>query len=99
MSDIAQAPRRAVRSHLRAVGIAVAAGCAAGGLYELQVVGDGPSGWWWLAAALLLGVAAQVGLSYPAPEPLPPPSPASPRRRVLGGLIALAGAALWGLAT
>jgi hypothetical protein len=99
MSDISQAPRRAVLSHLRAVGIAVAAGCAAGGLYEFQVVGAAPAGWWWLAAALLLGVAAQAGLCYPTPEPSPPPGPSSPRRRVLGGLVALAGAALWGLAT
>src|SRR5262249_34370697 len=39
------------------------------------------------------------GLHYPEPPPLPPVAKASLRRRVIGSLIALAGATVWALAT
>jgi hypothetical protein len=94
-----QRPRRALLCHLRAVTVALAAAGAALGLYEFQVSGRETHGWWLLLAALLLGIVGQVGLDYPIPAPGPPPGPTSTARRVCGGLIALAGAGLWGFAT
>jgi len=88
-----------VIAQLRALGMALAAGAAARGLYAFQVTGREPEGWWCLLAALLLGVAAQAGLDYPAPPPAPPPAAASRARRALGAVLALIGAACWGLAT
>jgi len=99
MTDAPQTQRSPVLAHLRAVGAALAVACAAAGLYEFQVSGRDSNGWWLLLAALLLGGAAQAGLRYAVPEPAPPPLPASTARRVLGALVALAGAALWVIAT
>jgi len=86
-------------AHLRAVGTMVAAGCATAGLYYFQLRGDPRRGWWLLLAALVGGFAAQLGVRYPVDPPAPPPLPAPTRRRVLGLLLALAGAALWGFST
>ncbi len=99
MSGNGTAPRRSIWAHVRAVAMAFAAAAAGCGLYAFQVTGDTTRGWWLLLVALVVGTAAQLGLRYSVPEPLPPPGPPSVRRRVIGLMMAVFGAALWAWAT
>jgi len=91
--------RRPLLPHLRAVGAALAVLSGVRGLYDLRVTGFERQGWLLLLAAIVISAAASAGLNYPTPPPLPPRAPASMLRRILGSLLALAGAALWAVAT
>src|SRR5215470_17551092 len=86
-------------AQLRAVAAVAAAASAAWGMYAFQVANHESSGWQLLLVALLLGLAAQTGLVYPAPPPGPPPQPTTAGRVWLGAALALAGVALWTTAT
>jgi hypothetical protein len=89
---------RRIAAHLRALLVLAAAACLAWSMYEFQVLAA-PVAWWYLGIGLILATAGQIGLRYPAPDPLPPPLPAPRGRRLVGAALAVAGAALWGLAT
>ena len=84
--------------HLRAVIVLGATACLLWSMYEFQVLAA-PVAWQLLFIGLGLAAVGQLGLRYPAPPPGPPPTPPTRRRRWLGIVIAIAGAALWGLAT
>lgn len=84
--------------HGRGAGIAVAAGSAAAALYQFQVLRRPEVAWWYVLAAVALAAIAQLGAADLAAPPAPPASPVPVRRRVLGGVLAAIGAALWALA-
>ena len=74
------AGRVSLLTQLRALAMGLAAACAGGGLYDLQVIGRETRGWWLLlggAAARRRG-AGRAALSR-APSRQPPPAP-TPRR-------------------
>lgn len=81
--------------HIRAVVALAAAGAVAAGLYCFQALGAPAQGWWLLGLGLLLGMLGQARVEYPAPPPGPPPLPPPAKRFWLGGLLAVAGVALW----
>lgn len=85
----------AVLRYLRAGAVLAAAGALTAALIAFQRDNDGTRGWWLILVGLLLGMAGQAGVQYPAPPPAPPPLPTTRRRRWLGLLLAAAGAALW----
>ena len=64
-------------------------------LYAFQVLDELPRGWWLLALGMVLGALGQIGVEYPAPPPAPPPLPPTRWRFWIGGLLAVAGIALW----
>ena len=86
-------------TQLRAIAIAVAAGCAAWSLYDFQVTGREREGWWLLLAAIVVSAIANLGVRLPAPAPGPPPLPSSTSRWWLGVALASAGALIWAGAT
>lgn len=81
--------------HTRAVLALAAALTLAAALYSFQALDEVGQGWWLLALGIALGVLGQIGLDYPAPAPGPPPLPPSRARFWIGGLLAVAGIALW----
>jgi hypothetical protein len=85
----------AVLRHLRAGAVLAAAGALTAALIAFQRDNDATRGWWLIALGLLLGMAGQAGVEYPAPPPAPPPLPTTRSRQWLGVLLAAAGAALW----
>src|SRR5215470_15513903 len=98
LTDPQPRPRRSLVPHARALGVALAAGCGALGLYQVQVTGEG-LGRWMFPIAMAIAAVAQFGLRYPAPPPLPPRAPASRWRRVVGVILAIGGAVIWTVAT
>ncbi|MDX2171466.1 MAG: glycosyltransferase family 39 protein [Deltaproteobacteria bacterium] len=85
----------ALLRHLRAGAVLAAAGALTAALIAFQRDNDATRGWWLILFGLLLGMAGQAGVAYPAPPPAPPPLPTTRTRRWLGLLLAAAGAALW----
>ncbi len=90
---------RVVIKQLQAVGVMLALACIASGLYQLQVLDRPAYAWWLLASGLVLAVAGQAGLRFPAPAVGPRLASGPAWRRVVGALLALAGMALWGFAS
>ena len=85
--------------HTRAVVALAAAATLAAALYSFQGLDDVSQGWWLLVLGMALGALGQIGVDYPAPLPGPPPVAPSWTRFWLGGLLAVAGIALWTAAT
>jgi hypothetical protein len=90
---------RAALIQIRAVAALAAVGAIAAALYSFQGLGAPARGWWLLALGLALGACGQIAVEYPAPPPGPPPRAPSRPRFWLGGLLAVAGLALWTAAT
>lgn len=81
--------------HTRAVLALAAAATLAAALYAFQGLDAVGRGWWLLALGIGLGALGQLGVEYPAPAPGPPPLRPSRARFWVGGLLAVAGIALW----
>jgi hypothetical protein len=80
---------------LHLAGLVVSAACAAAAIYSSRIDHREDRGWWLLAAAFVLAILWQSGLTLggtPAPAP---PLPASRRRVVAGSLLTVLGVVLW----
>jgi hypothetical protein len=91
--------RTGVVAQLRPLGVVLSLACFAGAVYSARVDGRDDRGWWLLAAALMLALLWQRGLVLSGTALDGPAAPAGRRRVVLGAILALAGAVLWGWAS
>lgn len=80
---------------LRAVAALGAAAALAAMLVAFQAHDDPTNGWRLLGLAMALAAVAQLGVTYPAPPPGPPPLASGWRRRSAGLVVVALGAATW----
>ena len=91
--------RGALLPQLRLLGLLLALGCVGGAIYSVQVVGREDRGWWLLGAGLVVAVLSQIGLHLSGSGRDPAAVTTTRLRVVLGLLLAVCGAALWGWAS
>lgn len=84
---------------LRPVGVLLSVACVAAAVYAYRILGRRVEPWCLLGAALALSFLWQRGLELHGSAEPAPPSPAGPRRRLAGALIAACGAALFAWAS
>lgn len=99
VEDLLRQRAAAVPIWLRPIGMVIAIGCLAGAMCSSRIYHQDGRAWWLLGVGLAVAVLAQRGLLLNGTAPQAAPTAATSTRLVLGSVLALAGAALWGWAS